>query len=114
MPRAISATCLNGVVTADGATVAGAVILSEGVTQSEGYAIFDEDKVFYVAKTSADLKTAIQSINAMITKMIMMFTAVDAGFSALSGVGGAPVNAGNIPTLTTDNNNFGLTKDQLR
>ena len=93
--------------------VVGAIILSEGVSQSQGYAIFDKDKVYYVAKTSPDLKTAITTLNNMLTEIINMFTAVDVGLASLSGVGGAAVNTAAIIQLTLDNTSFGLTKDIL-
>jgi len=114
MPRALDATCVGNVVTVDGSPVTEAIILSEGVASSSGYAIFDKDKVYYVAKTSPDLKAAITTLNNLVTQIITMFTNVDVQFTAMSGVGGAAANATTIPQLTTDNTTFGLTKDNLR
>lgn len=106
MPRAIAASCTAGVVTVDGFPVPGAVILSEGVSASTGYAIFDEDKIYYVAKTSPDLKSAITTLNSMVQKIATILSSLD---GALSGS-----NAAAITALNVQNTQFGLTKDALK
>lgn len=79
MPKAFAATCLANVVTCKGVPVSGVVILSEGVAQSSGFLILDEDKTYYVAKTSPDLKTTIQKLVSITNKVTALFTSVGSG-----------------------------------
>lgn len=88
MSKALPATCQGGVVTCEGKPVAGVVILSEGVGPSSGTLFLEEDKAYYVAKTSPDLKDALASISNALANTSAALTAIDnVGF--WSG-GGAP------------------------
>ena len=107
MPRAIAASCQASIVTVEGVPVPGAVILSEGISASSGFAIFDEDKVYYVAKTSPDLKAAMTALNSMIQNILTVLSSVDS--SATSGS-----NAAAIASIVVANTQFGLTKDLLK
>lgn len=60
MSKTLAATCSGSAVKVDGVAVPSAVILSEGVGESTGVVLLDEDKAFYLAKISPDLKTAIE------------------------------------------------------
>jgi len=79
MPKALAATCVSGVVTCEGVALAGAVILSEGVGSSSGYVVIDEEKIYYVAKTSPDLKTTLEKLISITNKVTALFTSVGAG-----------------------------------
>ncbi len=114
MPRVLDATCLANIVTCEGVPVTGVTVLSEGVSQSSGYLIIDEDKTYYVAKTSPDLKAAITTLNSMLTSIANMFLAVDLQFTAMSAYGGVAVNTAALVTFNTNNTTFGLTKDMLK
>jgi hypothetical protein len=106
MPRAIDATCVAGVVTAEGVTVPGTTILSEGVASSSGYLILDGSKKYYVAKTSPDLKASIVTVNSMVTKIANILTAIDTSLSS--------ANAAAITALLLENTSYVATKDTLR
>jgi hypothetical protein len=114
MPKALSASCIAGVVTVEGVPIPGAVILSEGVSSSTGYVIIDEADIYYVAKTSPDLKTTIGTVSQRFTDIANMFTAVDVQLAAMSGAGGAAVNTAALVTFNLNNTTFGLTKDNLK
>ena len=81
MPKALPATCVGSIVTVDGVPVPSAVILGEGIGSSSGYAIFDDDRVYYVPKTTPDFKTALTAINNMITNICAVLSGHDAAFS---------------------------------
>lgn len=101
MSKMIPATCVGGVVTAEGVPVAAATILSEGVGQSEGVVLLDEDEARYIAKISPDLKTTIERLISTIEKSVQGLTACTTAFSniaaAMTGVTTAPP-----PTLAAD------------
>lgn len=91
MPRVLNATCENGVVTAEGAQVPGAVILSEGVGSSSGLLFLDGDKKTYIGKTSPDLKTTIEKAVEAIQKIAEGLTAAGSALDGIAGGSGTPV-----------------------
>jgi len=95
MSKILDATCnAAGVVTADGTTVIGAIVLSEGHQASEGLAVMDGDKVWYLTSSATDVKTTIEKMADAITKIANLFTSVGGG---MTGPTTAPP-----PTLVTD------------
>jgi hypothetical protein len=58
--------------------VPGAEILSEGVGESSGVVILDEDRKLYIAKTSGDLKTTLEKISDALSQIAAALTAIDA------------------------------------
>jgi methyl-accepting chemotaxis protein len=101
MPRILSASCSGGVVTVEGHVLSMAQILSEGVGASSGIVTLDSANVTYIAKTSPDLKTAIEKtaaalddIAASIQQIALSLTSIGAG---MTGPTTAPP-----PTLATD------------
>ncbi len=111
MSKVLPATCVEGVVTADGVVLPDVEILSEGVGESEGIAIIDEDRSYYVAKTSPDLAATLAAVIEALTqtktaldKTAAVLTALDgAGFlvAADAGVPSAPTNTADITSLDT-------------
>ncbi len=104
MPRALEATCDAGIVTAEGTPVPGAIILSEGVSSSSGFAIFDLDKVYYVSKTSPDLKTTLEKMVDALTDIAAALQSLDtAGFliGATAGVPGPPMLVSTILSINS-------------
>lgn len=94
MSKILEASCVANVVTCEELPITTAEILSEGVGESEGVLLMQGDKQYYIAKTSPDLKATIDSLNDLITKIIVVFTSIGAG---MTGPTTAPP-----PTLATD------------
>jgi hypothetical protein len=117
MPRAVAATCVGNVVTIDDVPVPSATILSEGVTSSSGYAILDDDKIYYVAKTSPDLKTLIGNLVTVLGNIYDALNGLDtAGFliAATAGVPSPPLQAANIALINTMKTQLNTFKDALK
>jgi len=96
MSKVLNATCEGNVVSAEGVQVPGVTVLSEGVSASSGILILEEEKKTYLAKTSPDLKSALQLI-------ISALTSIDTnGYIISSGpdVPGGPKAASAISQLT--------------
>lgn len=93
MAKIVQASCAAGIVTIQGIPLDEAEILSEGVGDSEGIAIIDEDKVYYVASSALDLKDGITKLSSMLTDIQTIITSIGA---AMTGPTTAPP-----PTLAT-------------
>lgn len=100
MSKALAATCVGGVVSIAGTPIPGAVILSEGVGSSTGVAYLQDDKIYYVAKTTPDVKTLLEKVVSLLTELTTALTLIDA--KPTGGVASAttPVAAVNIVNLT--------------
>ncbi len=107
MSKMLEATCVGGVVTADNVPVA-ADILSEGVSQSEGILILDGDTAKYLAKTSPDLKTLIETMVTILNQTITILTGLDA-VTVSPGGQTAP-----IALLTTMSTQLNASKELLK
>lgn len=94
----LKASCKNKKVEHEDREV-DALILSEGEGESEGALILDQDRAFYIAKTSEDLKQTIEHL-------ISALSNIDAQFTAMAGVGGAPANTALISTLSSFKENL--------
>jgi hypothetical protein len=60
--KVLAATCVAGIVKVGALVVPAAEVLSEGVASSSGIVILDEDKAYYVAENSPDLKSTIEKV----------------------------------------------------
>ncbi len=69
MSKMIPATCVGGIVTADDVPVPSAVILSEGVAESEGVLFLDGENARYLPKTSPDLKLTLEKLAEALDKI---------------------------------------------
>ncbi len=58
-----------GVVSVDGLVLPGAVILSEGAAASEGLAVLDGENVWYLTKTSPDLKSTLDNLIDVLSQL---------------------------------------------
>jgi len=94
MSKILDATCTGNIVTCEGLPVKDVIILSEGVGESSGVLIMQGGKLYYVAKTTPDLKVTLDKINLLIPKLVAVFTSIGAG---MTGPTTAPP-----PTLATD------------
>ncbi len=100
--KLISATCVAGIVTADGLPVVGATVLSEGLGPSSGILVLqDDDGKFYIAKTSTDLNTTLTQLITALTHVASALSSIDV--KPVGGVGSAPVPsaAADIAAITT-------------
>lgn len=61
MSKTLNASCTAGVVQVGSVPIV-ADILSEGVGSSEGIAVLDENKAFYLAKITPDLKQTLERL----------------------------------------------------
>ncbi len=94
MSKILEATCLNNIVTCEDSIVIGAEILSEGVGQSEGLLLMEEEKTHYITSNATDIKETIDKLNDLITKIVTVFSSIAGG---MTGPTTAPP-----PTLATD------------
>lgn len=108
MSKVIDASCTSGVVTADNVPVDVADILSEGVGASSGILVQDENRAYYIAKTSEDLVATIEKlvdtigqIVTALTEATTAFTAIDAKPTGGTGSSSTPVAAANVVNITT-------------
>lgn len=99
--RVLSASCVIGQVTCGAALVPDVTILSEGVASSEGYLIIDQDRMFYVAKTTPDLATTLDKISTALGQIASALTTIDAKPVGGSGSAPAPGAAANISQITS-------------
>lgn len=89
MSKMISATCENGVVTADGVEVPGATILGQGVGESSGSLFLDEERKVYVPKTSPDLDATLEQVIAALTAAASGLGAAASGLAAIDALAAA-------------------------
>ncbi len=95
MPRVVTqdATCVGGVVSIGALPILGAIILSEGVGPSSGLLLLDGADFYYIANTTADLKSTIEKAVSALNTIGSTLTAIGAG---MAGPATAPP-----PTLAT-------------
>lgn len=93
MSKVLPATCQDNQVTVEGQVIE-AEILSNGVGESSGLAIIDEDKAYYLPNMTSDISTILTDLSTMIKDIAAMLTAIGAG---MTGPTTAPP-----PTLAAD------------
>jgi hypothetical protein len=118
MPRAIAATCENGVVTAEGVVVPGTVILSQGVGPSSGILVIDEDKKYFVAKTSPDvdatLESVIDALEAIVATIGALKSAVTNPVGGVTSLAATAVTAVSTAAIDTAKNALETLQGELR
>jgi hypothetical protein len=107
MTKVLDASCINNVITIESLPVDGD-ILSEGIGESEGIALVDEDKVKYITSNASDLKDTIESLGSVIDQVITILSGLDAVTNSPGG------QASNITTLGTLKTNLIAIKDVLK
>lgn len=109
MPKILNASCFTEIVRiADTVPVVGAEILSEGISPSTGVLIIDDDKSYYIAKTSPDLKATLDIIGSLLTQLQAILSGLDAN-STNPGAQAAAIIA-----LTVHMTALGALKETLR
>lgn len=101
MSKMLPASCVGGIVTSEGFPVPAAEILSEGVGQSEGILLIDEDEARYLAKTTPDLKTTLEQTIAALDQLSSAMTTVASALTSIGAMMTGPTTAP-PPTLPTD------------
>lgn len=87
MSKALPASCVGGVVTVDGLPLIGAVVGGEGVGQSTGVALLDEENAFYIPDSQGDLKTTLTKLIDVLTQLnTALNKTVDAVTNAATGL----------------------------
>lgn len=112
--RVLSASCVGQQVTCGSGIVTGVTILSEGVSSSSGYLIIDQDRKYYVSKTSPDLKSTIEAIASALGQIATALTTIDAKPVGGSGSAPAPGAAANITQITALQTQLTTLKDALK
>lgn len=112
MSKALDATCSNGVVKVGSVTVPGAAILSEGIGSSSGVMIMDEDRATYIARTTPDLKTALEKIATALTQIATALTALDS--KPLGTLAPSPSSATAIAQITSIQADLTTLKEALK
>lgn len=97
MSKSLDATCQAGVVQVDNVPVQGVTVLGEGQGQSEGMLVLDEDKRWYVARTSGDLKSTLDQVIAALDATVQ---AIDKIASTFTDVGGGMAGSATAPPPT--------------
>lgn len=100
MSKALEASCVAGVVTADGFPVLTAEILSDGTGASDGVLLMDEDKQFYIADTTPDLESTLEKISSHLQTIQGTLTTIASALTAI-GAGMTGPTTAPPPTLPT-------------
>jgi hypothetical protein len=97
MSKTLEATCTAGVVLVGGLPVPGATVFSEGIAESEGVVLLDEDKAFYLPKTTPDLKTTLDNLVNVLSQLETAINTIGDTFTA---VGAGMVGSSTAPPPT--------------
>lgn len=114
MSKILTATCdANSKVTADGVEVVGAIILSQGKQASQGVAVMDGDKVWYLTSNASDIKTTIEKVSSALTKIGNILTSIGAGMTGPT-TAPPPTLATDVLEITTTVNELAQMKEALK
>lgn len=109
MAKILEATCSAGVVKVGSLVIDPVTILSLGdAPESTGTLLIDEDKAYYIASNATDIQSLIESMVAILDKIILIATGLDAVTVSPGG------QAANILQLTLLKTQLDLTKDVLK
>ncbi len=108
MSKMLDATCAGGVVSVAGVIVPTADILSQGVKDSDGVLMIDQDNAKYITSNATDIKDLIEGIVSIVEKMVEIATSLDA-VTVTPGTAAA-----NIALLTAMKTELDATKDNLK
>lgn len=115
MSKTLAATCNANVVLVDGLPLP-ATILSEGVAPSEGIVVLDESAAYYLAKTSPDLKTALEQTVAALAQAKTAFDTIATTLTSIGAgmTGGTTAPPGTLSTNVTTINTAATALDTAR
>jgi hypothetical protein len=101
MNKILDATCEAGIVKVGPISVPDAVILSEGVGASTGILLIEEEESRYVANTTPDLKSAIESTIDALDKIASSLQTIATTLTSIGANMTGPTTAP-PPTLAAD------------
>lgn len=108
LAKALSATCENGIVKVGDLIVDDAIILSLGTAPTSTGVLFIEGAAsYFVASSATDIQALIENLVAIIDKIILISTGLDAVTVSPGG------QAANIVQLSLLKVQLDLTKDTL-
>lgn len=108
MAKALEATCEAGIVKVGNLIVDDAIILSLGAAPTSTGVLFIEGAAsYFVASSAPDVKTLIENMVAIVEKIALIATGLDAVTVSPGG------QAANITALTLLKTQLNLTKDTL-
>lgn len=102
----LDASCVAGIVTADGKPVATAEVLSAGVAASQGLLLLQGELAKYVTSNATDIKDVLTSINSIVTKITTVLTALDSALSS--------ANTATIALIVAENAQLLVKKELLK
>lgn len=118
MSKILAANCQTKIVTVKNIPVPVAEIFSEGVGESEGILILDEDKAFFLNSSASDIKTLLEKIGTILTDLTGALTTLDtAGFNTGAGSASAPsppIIQDKITAIQNAALELGILKDTLK
>jgi len=115
MSKVLPATCLAGVVTCEGLPVPGVTILSEGLGQSSGLLILEEDSKTYVATNSTDIDGLLSQVTLALTDVANCLENLDnSGFWIAESSPKPPVLGPTITSIRTEISNLNIIKGALK
>lgn len=119
----VEAVLEGGKVKVGGKEIADAVVLSEGVGDSEGVLFIYGDQSFYYAKTSPDLAQTLDRLVAALGKVSDALDSTASGISALDSAGfligasaavpGPPVATGDVSAINSAKGDLDAIKGEL-
>lgn len=101
MSKALAATCVSGIVKVGSLPVPTAEILSNGIGESSGVLILDEDEQHYIADTTPDLESTIEGLSATLADITAALTTIGTALTAI-GAGMTGPTTAPPPTLAAN------------
>lgn len=101
--RIFNANCINNVVSVNNSIVVDCPILGEG-GNSSGYLIMSESDLFYLPKTTPDVKSLIsllENFSGKIEGLCDKISAITVTCSSPGSASSAPINANDFSTIKT-------------
>lgn len=117
MSKVLDATCEAGIVKVGTVAIPEAIKLCEGIAPSVGNLIIQGDKMYYVAKTTPDVKTLITQMIALLTDVKTGLQLLDSRVGLVSATGGVPnvvVATSTIASITSKIATLTTLKDNLK
>jgi hypothetical protein len=101
MSRILEATCVAGVVTAEGVPVPIAEIFSAGIAPSEGLLIMQDGKAFYITSNAEDIEATLDGVSDAITSLTATIAQLITTFGSFAAAMTGPTTAP-PPTLAAE------------
>ena len=107
MSKILKATCQNNIVKIDNFEVESEVF-SEGIKESQGNALIDGDKCYYITSSASDIKDLIIQLWITLDKLIEVLNICNSGLTS------AGAASAKIAELVTEITELKTQKDNLK